>query len=334
MEVSDDILIRGLRDLDGAHRDFAARYPGVSDAHVAPDRVLRIPHESLWTGEAEEVARDVARDLIALLPEVDPRDIGDNNFVLDRDFFAKYLYMNTVRVAAMCTEITRRIPSPGTAIEVGSYFGSFALALRRLGWQVTAVDRYDSYGPAFGPYTDLMEDEGVMVVRTTRETEDATLAGLATHDVVLAAAVIEHIPHTPRLFLEALRRKSTGLICLDTPNVARWWNRRLLDEGKSIFQDLRSQYFAGVPYEGHHREYTGPELAWMLAQVGCDEISVQYLDYNMLQFEELDSPHLNCLSSIIIDPAAADTVLACGHIAPEGAVAAGCGPPDGAGPGG
>jgi hypothetical protein len=34
-------------------------------------------------------------------------------------------------------------------LEVGAWFGSFALALRRLGYDVAACDRYSSYGSAF-----------------------------------------------------------------------------------------------------------------------------------------------------------------------------------------
>ena len=128
---------------------------------------------------------------------------------------------------------------------------------------------------------------------------------------VIAMAVVEHIPHTPRLFLEQLCRcvKPGGMIALDTPNLARYWNRIKLANSESVFMDIKSQYYAELPYEGHHREYTGSELRWMLGQLGCKEIESVYFDYNLHQFDQIDRPHIECLLRIIEDPTYADTIL-------------------------
>ena len=63
--------------------------------------------------------------------------------------------MNSVRVVRL-VEALRRRGSGNRVVEVGAWFGSFALPLARLGYEVTAVDRYDSYGRAFDTFTDLM----------------------------------------------------------------------------------------------------------------------------------------------------------------------------------
>jgi formate-dependent phosphoribosylglycinamide formyltransferase (GAR transformylase) len=47
----------------------------------------------------------------------------------------------------------------GTILEIGSLCGSFALILQRLGYQVTAVDRYQSYGAGFQAAVDLMSGQ-------------------------------------------------------------------------------------------------------------------------------------------------------------------------------
>ncbi len=160
-----------------------------------------------------------------------------------------------------------------------------------------------------------METEGIRVVSTTRDNELEQIAGFGRFDVVLAGAVIEHVPHTPRHLLETLfgAVRAGGLLAFDTPNLGRYWNRRLLARGETVFQPIEDQFECEPPWEGHHREYTARELDWMLRRVGTEEVEVEFLDYNMLQFEELSAEHIDCLATIIEDPSQSDTLLAAGR---------------------
>jgi hypothetical protein len=108
--------------------------------------------------------------------------------------------------------------------------------------------------------------------------------------------------------------KSGGLIAIDTPNLVRYWNRKYLAEGKTIFQSIEDQFECTPPWEGHHREYTAEELSWMLERVGCTKVEVKHFDYNMLQFSYIDRPHIECLEACINDPSMCDTILAVGHV--------------------
>jgi hypothetical protein len=84
-------------------------------------------------------------------------------------------------------------------------------------------------------------------------------------------------------------------------------------DGASIFQPIADQYYAGPPWEGHHREYTASELAWILEQAGCSDVHTRLFDYNLLQFNELSSEHMHALLQMTVDPSLADTVLAGGR---------------------
>jgi 2-polyprenyl-3-methyl-5-hydroxy-6-metoxy-1,4-benzoquinol methylase len=223
--------------------------------------------------------------------------------------------MNVVRVVRLVELLKRRGFEAGEVLEVGAWFGSFALALCRLGYDVVACDRYSSYGDAFDGNLELMREEGIRIVSTNRESELDQIAALGRFDIVVAGAVIEHIPHTPRHLLKTLYDavRSGGLLLLDTPNVARYWNRRALERGETIFQPVEDQFLSEPPWEGHHREYTAGELTWMLEHVGCEEVDVEFLDYNMLQFEELSEEHIECLATIVEDPSQSDTLLAAGR---------------------
>jgi 2-polyprenyl-3-methyl-5-hydroxy-6-metoxy-1,4-benzoquinol methylase len=263
----------------------------------------------------ERLTLDAAHDLIGLLEEFDPAALEPHVALLPPDAMRSYLRMNVVRVVRLVELLRRRGVGSGEVLEVGAWFGSFALALRRLGYDVIACDRYASYGQAFDSYIRLLRGEGVRIVSTTREGELEQIAALGRFDVVLAAAVIEHVPHTPRHLLETLfgAVRPGGVLVLDTPNVARYWNRQALGRGETIFQPLEDQYSSEPPWEGHHREYVARELKWMLAHVGCEDVEVGFLDYNMLQYEELSAEHIECLASIVEDPSQSDILLAAGR---------------------
>jgi len=327
LRLTDGEIALALKDPAAARVSCATRaWPddvtAVVGASAVPFRVerpsapLRLPPpDALWSEAAESVVLETAEELIGLLDEFQPVALEPHVAVLPKDSMGSYLRMSVVRVVRLVEALRRRGVEGGTVLEVGAWFGSFALALRRLGFDVVACDRYSSYGDAFDRYVELMRDEGIRIVSTNRDNELEQIADLGVFDVVLAGAVIEHVPHTPRRLIETLfgAVRPGGVLLLDTPNVARYWNRRALERGETIFQPLAEQYASAPPWEGHHREYTGAELGWMLEQVGCEQVEVEFLDYNMLQFEELSAEHIECLATIVEDPSQSDTLLAAGR---------------------
>ena len=327
VELTDDEVALALRNPLAARMLCARRYwpeevMAAVDASTVPLRVrpprapLRLPHaRTLWSGEAESTVLGAADDIIRRLDRFRGEIMEKHVAVLPPDAMRSYLRMNVVRVIRLVELIQRRGFDGGSVLEVGAWFGSFALSLRRLGYEVVACDRYESYGEAFKSHVDLLRREGVQIASTTRQGELDQIRSLGSYDVVVAAAVIEHIPHTPRDLLETLfgAVRPGGLLVLDTPNIARYWNRQALGRGDTIFQPLESQYFCEPPWEGHHREYTARELRWMLERVGCDEVEVEFLDYNMLQFEELSAEHTECLAAIVEDPSQSDIILGAGR---------------------
>jgi len=279
-------------------------------------KALPVPHKSMWYGSQDHVVLKSVEDLLYRMQLYSPEGLRKHLGCLDREYMSKYLRQNSIRVARLIDKLDAMGLRPGSRLfEIGALFGSFALPLARLGYRVTAIDRYKAFDGALAAHVDLMQSAGVEVISVTRETETEAIGRLPAFDCTIAMAVIEHIPHTPRHFLEMMRDKTVpgGIIALDTPNVTRFWNRRKLSQDESTFQDLSLQYECEIPYEGHHREYTSQEMRWLLSRIGCEEVSIDLFDYNMLQFEQIDGPHLECLSLILSDLAYADTILACGR---------------------
>jgi SAM-dependent methyltransferase len=325
VELTESEIAIALRDPVAAKVSCARRaWPedviaavGASSVPLQVDRPtapLRLPPPRvLWRGTVETVALDAADDLVELLEGFRPESLAQHVTLLPRDSMRSYLRMNVVRVVRLVQLLRRRGYQSGNVLEVGAWFGSFALALRRLRYDVVACDRYSSYGGAFDTNIEMMRAEGIRIVSTNRENELDQIAALGQFDIVLAGAVIEHVPHTPRFLLETLfgALRAGGLLVLDTPNLARYWNRRALERGETPFQPVEDQFLSEPPWEGHHREYTARELRWMLEHIGCREVEVQFLDY-MLQFEELSAEHVECLATIVEDPSQSDTLLAAG----------------------
>jgi|GEM_PF-3424350 2-polyprenyl-3-methyl-5-hydroxy-6-metoxy-1,4-benzoquinol methylase len=274
------------------------------------------PFEAIFADEVGQSVVQETKRLTSLLPTLNVEKLGEFLGELDRDFFALYFRETTVRVYHMVKTLQEFGLTGGTVLEVGSLMGNFSVVLARLGYNVTAVDRYTSYQGAAEEYLDYMRSLGISVEATTREDEAKRIGALGTYDAVICMAVIEHIPPPARPFLEMLKShvKPGGVLLLDTPNIVRWGNRMRLAQGRTIHQDLKSQYHTEPPWEGHHREYTPDEMVWMLQEVGCSDVSLKMFDYNLLQFEALHSAQVPELIAATVDPAQADTIMVAGRV--------------------
>lgn len=248
--------------------------------------------ERIWPPGAGSVM-EVTEEVTSLLPAAaDP--------VLDRlalhspglkGFNWKgYIDASAIRVAHTLKLLSDAdVPPGGRVLDYGAYFGNFSLALARAGYAVGACDGYGAYGEAFAPTTDLLSKAGIEILDTTERGYE--LDGIEPHgfDAVISMGVIEHIPHTPKGYLENLNRQLApgGVLVLDTPNIAYEPNRQRLAQGHSIHPDISVQFDTELPFEGHHREYTQAELRWMLERVGHEVLTVSQFDYSVFLQGEL-----------------------------------------------
>ncbi|MGH7660256.1 MAG: methyltransferase domain-containing protein [Vulcanimicrobiaceae bacterium] len=272
--------------------------------------------ETIFDDEFGRLVLDETYRLTDLLPKLDVDKLGEFMGALDRNFFALYFRETTTRVYHTLQMLKEVGVTGGMVLEIGTLMGNFSSTLQRQGYHVTAVDRYKSYEGAMDAYLDRMRSLGVNVQAMTREDEAGRIEALGQYDVVLCMAVIEHIPPPARQFMEMLKShvKPGGILLLDTPNIVRWWNRKRLAEGRTIHQDLKAQYHTDPPWEGHHREYTPDEMVWMMRELGCEDVRLRMFDYNLLQYEALESNLLPELVLSTMDPSQADTIMVAGRI--------------------
>ncbi len=275
------------------------------------DRRVPVPHDELLGDPAGDLIASTTEELIEALRGFSLDLFTDHLGPHVGYDLAGYLRQTRIRVVAAVRELRRRGISSGRILDVGSLYGAFALPLQQLGYEVTVIDRYRDY-PGLEMVVERLRKVGAHVVSTSRSDEVSILKSLGEFDVVMSMAVLEHIPHTPRQFLESLLShvRKGGLLLLDTPNLVKYWNRVGVSRGRSVFMDIKSQYLRSGAVRGASPGYTGEELRWMLEQIGCSDIRVQHFESNIFQFEAIDRPHIECLLSIVQDPTQADTLLA------------------------
>jgi SAM-dependent methyltransferase len=215
-----------------------------------------------------------------------------------------YLRCSVARMVHAQSALARRGRTRGRVLDYGSYFGNFALAFRRAGFDVDAVDSYCAYDGVFDRPCAVLADAGVRIFDFKDTGHSLEALPDATYDVVLCMGVIEHIPATPRFLLEALDRVIVpgGHLILDTPNLVHLYNRQKFARGETVATDISAQFYTQMPFEGHHREYTIGELVWMLEQIAHRDISVEAFNYSVYGLQTLTGRDVANYWAMVADP--------------------------------
>ena len=217
--------------------EYSAEYPAAAQA---VDRVL-------------DVVRDA--DLSALAR----RSPGLRGYQ-----WTTYLQCSVVRSVRIQRALAQHAAPGGRVLDYGSYFGNIAMAIAASGFSVDAVDNYREYDGALSGCVALQESRGIDVLDFADTGYDVK-GRAGWYDAVVCAGVIEHIPHTPRPLLVSLTSllKPGGVLVLETPNLAYLYRRLALLRGQSVYPPIAQQFHTELPFEGHHREYTMPEIEWI-----------------------------------------------------------------------
>lgn len=226
-------------------------------------------------------ARAAFESIAASIVETDFTPLARRSPALNGFDWRGYLWCSIARMVHAAGALRRRGATSGRLLDYGSYFGNFALMFRRAGYAVDAVDSYRAYEHVFDGPRRLLAEAGVREFDFGDVGYD--LSGLdGRYDVVLCMGVIEHMPSSPRPLLETLDRAlvAGGVLILDTPNFVHLYNRQKFARGETVLAAIEAQYDTELPFEGHHREYTIPELVWMLRRIGHGKISVEAFNYS------------------------------------------------------
>jgi SAM-dependent methyltransferase len=164
-------------------------------------------------------------------------------------------------------------------LEIGSFFGVVCMALKYLGYDVTASDVPE--------YIDMPEQakrysrHGIATAAVRLEDYILPFSD-ETFDVIIMCEVLEHLNFNPLPLLKEINRigKPNSVFYLSLPNGANIYNRRAVAMGHGIgltiegfFEQINPRSSAIA--NGHWREYTGEEVRQLLEPLGF-RIANQY----------------------------------------------------------
>jgi SAM-dependent methyltransferase len=223
-----------------------------------------------------------------------------------------YIRLSAIRLVRVGAALRKARMTTGRVLDFGSYFGNFALFVRWLGFDVDAADSYNGYDGAFDPFLKVLAENGVDVIDLGSAGRDLSSLPSGGYDAILCMGVIEHIPHTPRLLLQSLDRllRPGGQLILDTPNLLYIYTREKLAAGQSIFPSIEAQFHVQPPFEGHHREYTPREVAWMLEAIGHEVCELETYNYSIYGLSELSGADAKRFKMMKVDSELRELIMA------------------------
>ena len=197
----------------------------------------------------------------------------------DRFDFGAYLSRSVIRFYKAYEAVVRE--RCGSVCDVGGMWGLFPMVLNDVGVPASMTEARTYYSRAFDPLFSFIERQGVEILDYDPFSADAELP--RTFDGVTAMAILEHYPHSPRLFMSNIMRlmEPGGALYLEVPNIAYWPKRvRFLLHGSTPLTPLDEIYDSEVPFIGHHHEYTMGELRDLARLSGLEIVSEQYYNYS------------------------------------------------------
>lgn len=178
--------------------------------------------------------------------------------------FKNYLRRSAIRFYNAYLEIP---PGAQKVCDLGGFWGVMPLTLKELGYdaEMTEVKRF--YDQSFDRLFDHIQSNGV-AIRDLDPFNEPLPTG--SFDFISIMAVLEHIPDSLRYFLNNVRQalRSDAVVFADVPNIAYFFKRMDLLKGRSPLPDIMNIYNSGVPFIGHHHEFTRDEFHRVFAKAG------------------------------------------------------------------
>lgn len=248
-------------------------------------KTLLIDFDEMMKVEYPELAgtcREITLDLMKVSDLGDYANLSIHSPGLDGFDWGTYIRLSEIRIAKAASSLRANLPVGARVMDFGSYFGNASLLFKSEGFSVSAVDSYQDYAPALVGEHKMLSQSKIEVLDSS-EVFERGIDLKESFAAVVCLGVIEHIPHSPRALLNSFYSwlQPGGILVLDTPNHAYVYNREKLAQGLSVHAPIRDQFLAPVPFEGHHREYTLDEVAWMVSEVGFEILETDMFNYSL-----------------------------------------------------
>jgi len=183
------------------------------------------------------------------------------------------------RWSTVIAELSKSSPA-GRILDVGTLDGVFCSALKKLGYDVAALDWSQSMAES------EWEQLGIDWRQCHIEADPLPFPE-GVFAAVYMGQVLEHFTYSPRKPMQEIHRvlKPGGLFIVDVPNVSELHNFYRLIRGKNILYDYKKHYiddepifYRGLPYfDRHNREFTAEDLRVLAETSGFEVLRIAYL---------------------------------------------------------
>lgn len=188
----------------------------------------------------------------------------------DPGFFHRGGSENPHRFLAVVREICMHLPIGGTHVDIGAGDAIIPRMIAKLGaGRVVVVDSEDSAGKGG---VDLLAGTGIETILATVGIDPVPMPAESV-DLIFAGDVIEHLPHTPRYFMNEIMRllRPGGWHVQDTPNAVSLFTRLKMLVGISNWPHLDGVWDPELNVH-HHKEYTLSELISLFDRAGFENV--------------------------------------------------------------
>lgn len=165
--------------------------------------------------------------------------------------------------------------------DIGGFWGVFTITLKKLGVEdVCMTESLRYYSNAFDDLFGYIRERGVSIIDFDPFAEHEALPG--RFDMVTAMAVIEHYPHSLKIFMSNLTAmmKENGRLYIEVPNIAYLPKRIQMLKGKTPLVNISDIYNSDTPFIGHHHEFTISELRDLAKLSGLNVMAEYFYNYS------------------------------------------------------
>jgi len=186
-------------------------------------------------------------------------------------------------------------------LDVGFFIPVLPIALSKLGFKVSAVEKLSYYEGALDEILTFVREKYSIKVLDFNLFGDNPFYTQQKYDVVLLLAILEHLNGTPRHLLYKVRQilRADGYIILEVPNAASLTKRlTLLIRGKLPYSPFEDYFWSEYPFSGHNREYTISDLKYSLYQSGFKLTRMEVFHHSSIKPQHLKGKLLYMLEKI------------------------------------
>lgn len=229
------------------------------------DAVYQSSVDEIWPHWNEDMQAEIARHCVAWGP--------------GRTDFLKYLRLSSVRFYRTYCAL---IQIGGRSVcEVGGFWGVWPVTAKKLGFDVSMTEALKFYGESFNPLFEHIRRSGVNIFDYDPFETAGKLPG--RFDLVTVMAVLEHYPHSLKIFIENVKRMTAanGRIYFEVPNIAYLPKRIGLLRGQTPLANLADIYQSEEPFIGHHHEFTIDEMRGLARLSGLKIVTEEFYNYSL-----------------------------------------------------